>query len=63
MTYDDPNMLFRIDKLPDSKLLYPTLDCDFPCKSCLATNRKNCQSCWTDNWSANKYFITDANSG
>ena len=57
-TYTDINLNYRIDYLP-SQYLVPTLDCDYPCRTCLATERDWCESCWTQDWSEKKYFYRD----
>ena len=41
--------------LPDDRL-YPELDCDYPCQTCLASNRKYCESCWLQPFSDRKYL-------
>jgi hypothetical protein len=41
----DPNNNYEIDKA-DSVDLRPILECYFPCKACLNTNKSSCTSCF-----------------
>ncbi len=45
-TFDDNDMEYRVDIIGDIALV-PQLECDYPCKTCLSTDRTNCQSCYT----------------
>lgn len=44
-TYLDESLSFLMDKLPDFKL-FPQFLCEYPCQSCDANNRNDCESCW-----------------
>lgn len=46
-TYDDASQAYKIDQLGDN-LLKPMTDCNYPCKSCLGSNRDYCLECWLD---------------
>ena len=54
-TYGDYDQKWRIDILPSDELK-PSLKCDYPCRTCLESDRKHCTSCWTDDFSDVKYF-------
>ena len=57
-TYADSNQVYRIDKL-NNDVLIPQLNCLFPCASCVESEKANCESCWTQEWSEEKYFYID----
>lgn len=41
--YDDTDLLYGIDQLID--VLYPQLGCQYPCKSCLPSDKAFCTEC------------------
>ena len=57
-TYDDPNKTYRVDYLPANSIV-PILECNYPCRTCLASDRGFCQTCWLQDWSERKYFYED----
>ena len=44
-TYTSEKLIYRIDQIPSQKLV-PTLQCQYPCKTCLESDKTNCLSCW-----------------
>jgi len=54
MTYADEARKFIIDKTEKIK---PVIECDYPCKSCLDSNRGHCLSCWQDVPSDPQYLM------
>jgi hypothetical protein len=46
-TFDDPDQKFAIDKIPEG-YLFPKFDCNYPCRSCLGSDRDYCITCWQD---------------
>ena len=44
-TYADESQTYIIDKLNDF-ILTPLFECEYPCRTCSATNRKSCVECW-----------------
>lgn len=46
-TFDDAAISQKIDTLADN-LLFPTLECNYPCKTCLGSDPDYCLSCWAD---------------
>ena len=66
-TYADPDTRYMIDYLTDADyraVLVPRLTCSHPCRECVATEPRNCQSCWLDDPSSPgflmRYAATDA---
>lgn len=57
-TYADAAQIYRIDYLPQEYLI-PTLDCNYPCRTCLTTDKDWCESCWTPAWSDKQYFYRE----
>ena len=57
-TYDDKDRTYRMDYIP-ANVVVPILDCDYPCRTCLASDRSFCQTCWLQEWSERKYFYED----
>ena len=43
VSYDDNSMKFGIDELRGK--LFPRVDCEYPCNTCLPSNRKHCTTC------------------
>ena len=58
-TYATSDQVYRIDTLPSTKLV-PTLKCVHPCQDCMESTPTNCLSCWTQDFSSQKYFVQDA---
>ena len=46
-TYEDASQTYIVDKLNDFTL-YPLTECEYPCKTCEATDRYTCTECWTN---------------
>ena len=60
-TYADSSRTYRVDYLP-ANYMVPILECDYPCRTCLASDRSFCQTCWLQEWSERKYFYEDQNT-
>ena len=59
-TCADKDCYFLIGVIGNTNLV-PTLDCDYPCRSCRATDREWCQGCWLDSLDDPWYLMsTDA---
>ena len=41
----------------------PTLQCKYPCKNCIESDKTNCLSCWIQDFSDRKYFVESGNDG
>ena len=44
-SYTDYTFSYTVDNIPSG--LNPSLECNYPCKTCSATNRNSCLSCFT----------------
>ena len=59
-TYADPDTRYMIDYLTDADyraVLVPRLTCSHPCRECLASDPRNCQSCWIEDESSPGFLM------
>ena len=60
-SYVSNSRTYKVDEI--SAGLVPSLECDFPCKTCSTSSRTTCTSCFTDDSSiTEKYFVEDSNT-